>query len=1039
MDTIPSRNRNPSSKVLEAQCEEIEQCLNSILELEISKIESHDSLVDSTAQCKYYFKQYCDINFKLVEYKNSVGALSEADELKQARQLLKKEVKEFISLVNSALGDAYKDISFNSTLGSLSTFSQTLTETIQTVSPNSVNAVFGDNFVANVNKSEAEVSHLDQASNINFASRVDEPLAAKPLLSLSVSTSLLETVTKPASMSIDSVVDHFSSDVPPLLSSSPVQNRFKISSIPFNAYDDSQTLGIHTCFTPAVSSNTSTTYTHPTPAVVSFNSNMPSAPTPVVVSHNSGMYTHPTPAVVSSNSNMHLAPTPVVASHNSGMYTLPASTVGSPAQNMHPTPVVVSHNPGVYTLPASAVGFTNLNMHSTPAVVRLNSASNTLPSSTVGSISHVTAFPVVNSAMQPPTNLHTVSTPVNAVPNASQHNLPTFIRNNTAAQQLPNIVNQNVQAPSFSVAPPSVPVPTTSFPSHNLHPPLHNYSNQPRSDVLTNYILKSQLFKKVGQPFNGEAHKYHTWVNVMQRQMSGLSLDPWDILTILYENTEGKPKKVIENFMNIGAVDPHTTLVNTWNALYEQFGTSSRISSAINNQLESFPIIKSQYNTEKLRELINICRIISANMSTAEELRMFNMSVGLRKIWLKLPDRLQNGWRSKASELQQSQYNSPSLSDLIAYLENKHREYSNLSYTKQLTTQEFPKSDIDKKTTLKTDSKTGPVQNEKEHKVDKDAACPVHPTGKHHFHECLAFAKMTGEEKNTLINKNKRCYICLGPHLKSSCPRNITCKICQGKHATAVHREPSNSKFQNSECNNAFNETVGNLCTAVCGGNKQRSCSKVLLVDVNLPSKSSKSLRCYAIIDEQSSTSFADPKIAEFFEVDMPQKEYTIRTLTGLDTLMSGVEISGLRVKGVNQNKSIYIPPIVTTDCIPDCKSEVATPQDVMQHKHIAHLSKYFPPYDSNAEVLLLLGRDCSAAMATDCVARRAPYAHRTPVGWALVGIVCKSKHPQSSTNTVLKVQMNYSSYEHMEAFPAFPKDNCVKEILRNPFAHAPS
>ena len=43
------------------------------------------------------------------------------------------------------------------------------------------------------------------------------------------------------------------------------------------------------------------------------------------------------------------------------------------------------------------------------------------------------------------------------------------------------------------------------------------------------------------------------------------------------------------------------------------------------------------------------------------------------------------------------------------------------------------------------------------------------------------------------------------------------------------------------------------LCTLLCGNKKTyKNCSKTVLVDLSLPGVSSQSLRCYCIIDEQS-------------------------------------------------------------------------------------------------------------------------------------------------------------------------------------------
>ena len=70
--------------------------------------------------------------------------------------------------------------------------------------------------------------------------------------------------------------------------------------------------------------------------------------------------------------------------------------------------------------------------------------------------------------------------------------------------------------------------------------------------------------------------------------------------------------------------------------------------------------------------------------------------------------------------------------------------------------------------------------------------------------------------------------------------------------------------------------------------------------------------------------------------------------------------------------------------------------------------------------MLLLLGRDCGPAMSTQCFGYRAPYAHRTSLGWALVGEISCGQKLQDKT--VLKVQVNHSHCEHWDIGSTFPK-----------------
>ena len=211
---------------------------------------------------------------------------------------------------------------------------------------------------------------------------------------------------------------------------------------------------------------------------------------------------------------------------------------------------------------------------------------------------------------------------------------------------------------------------------------------------------------------------------------------------------------------------------------------------------------------------------------------------------------------------------------------------------------------------------------------------------------------------------------------------------------------------------------MSNFCSKLCDSPNGKNCSKTLLVDITLPHRSTKFLRRYCIIDEQSSCSFVDPHVKDFFNFSYSVQEYNLTILSGSSISSHGYIIEGLRVKGVGQKKSIQLPPVYTNEFIPNCKKEVASPSIVSQHNHIAHLSKNFTNPESNCDVLVLVGRDCGAAMSTKCFGFKAPYAHHT-LGWALVGETCPNAN-SSVLKSSVSVLKSCTYDPHMSASPRF-------------------
>ena len=103
-------------------------------------------------------------------------------------------------------------------------------------------------------------------------------------------------------------------------------------------------------------------------------------------------------------------------------------------------------------------------------------------------------------------------------------------------------------------------------------------------------------------------------------------------------------------------------------------------------------------------------------------------------------------------------------------------------------------------------------------------------------------------------------FLCFGRHHQSDCPSKVKYKKCSGKHATLLHFDTRTSKDNDRTGNSKSNDQASNLFTKLCSSKHSvKNCNKTLLVDLILMSASVKKLRWYAMLDEQSSSTFVDP------------------------------------------------------------------------------------------------------------------------------------------------------------------------------------
>ena len=593
--------------------------------------------------------------------------------------------------------------------------------------------------------------------------------------------------------------------------------------------------------------------------------------------------------------------------------------------------------------------------------------------------------------------------------------------------------SQHMHAPNPTPNPNINTHPYTPF--TQAHNTTHHTISNNTMDAATMQLLRQGVLQVPKNTYNGEPHLFQSFINQLNSHIQGIPLTPWDHMCVLEARTTGHPQRIVQSHMNSGNPDPQRTLNELYSELYRRFGSGNRVAHTLTSKLIALQPIKSADQTDKLEELLEICKSIRNNLHL-QELQEFNISTGIQKIWSKLPSPFQNAWRSQNLDYSRRNYGQhPPLAHFIDFLTTKFEEYSDPAYERRPI--EVNKRVYKEHKTFKTD-----VPNEEQTPTNNPgASCLIHTSAQHKMQDCKKFKNFNDDEKYAFMRKNDMCFKCLGKHRQNKCKETPKCEKCSRKHLTVLHREsfPERRENANERPTGSSDEANGStsLCTRVCGdGQRHMSCSKTLLVDVTWPEKSSKRLRCYAIVDEQSSSSFADPKLAKFFGIDAPKTKYHLTTLSGLRTTVHGIQIQGLKVKGVGEKRSFKLPTLVTNEAIPNNRDEVASPATVRAHPHISHYAKFFNDVDDNAETLLLIGRDSNDGIFTKQHGQKAPYVHHTRLGWALVGNVCTAT-TNANERKVLRTTIDHEHFHSENCFPLV-KDADQKRLAVDPFDQHP-
>ena len=118
--------------------------------------------------------------------------------------------------------------------------------------------------------------------------------------------------------------------------------------------------------------------------------------------------------------------------------------------------------------------------------------------------------------------------------------------------------------------------PSYSQPYH-YHPV--NYSNG--IDPHTRHMMKQNLLSGTGERFSGDPQQFTPWKINLQRRIEECGADSFDVINIILANTTGRPKSMVQSFLNAGITNPDTTLREIWHTIEYRIGTSERTSESL--------------------------------------------------------------------------------------------------------------------------------------------------------------------------------------------------------------------------------------------------------------------------------------------------------------------------------------------------------------------------------------------------------------------------------------------------------------------------
>lgn len=531
---------------------------------------------------------------------------------------------------------------------------------------------------------------------------------------------------------------------------------------------------------------------------------------------------------------------------------------------------------------------------------------------------------------------------------------------------------------------------------------------------IARFLARRELLSSSLTKFDDQPEGYWAWKSSFLNSLEGIGLTCSEELDLLTKWLGPQSSAHVKRIRAVHVNDPALGLRMAWSRLQECYGAAEMIEKALLDRVEKFPRINNK-DPQKLRELGDLLQeLVSArHEGNLPGLTYLDTARGLNPIVEKLPFGLQEKWISQGSnyKLHYKVHFPPFayFADFVcreAYIRNDPSFFlsssaattmkpdnavkkmrSSGNFISSHKTEVFSTSDSDT-----TDSPSA--------RPDVSSQCPIHKKP-HPLKRCRGFRTKTIEERKAFLKEAGICFRCCSSskHLAKDCKIAVQCKECNSdRHIAALHPGPAPWNSWTPESENGGEEkdepspTVNSKCTEVCGeSNSPRSCSKICLITVHLNGQPERSVRLYAILDDQSNRSLARSEFFDLFGLKGTDALYTLRTCAGL-TEMSGRRATSFIAQPLDGSLSINLPTLIECNYIPEDRSEIPTPEVAKHHTHLNSIAKHIPPLDPEAQILLLLGRDVLQVHKVRDQRNgpnNAPYAQRLDLGWVIIGEAC--------------------------------------------------
>nr|XP_046476830.1 uncharacterized protein LOC124216393 [Neodiprion pinetum] len=306
--------------------------------------------------------------------------------------------------------------------------------------------------------------------------------------------------------------------------------------------------------------------------------------------------------------------------------------------------------------------------------------------------------------------------------------------------------------------------------------------------------------------------------------------------------------------------------------------------------------------------------------------------------------------------------------------------------------------------------------------------------GNHYIAFCSTFRDKSLDQRREVVSAKKLCFNCLGPHQQKDCRSNKTCRVCNGRHHSLLHRNSSSistaansgtSQGQAAVAQPAVRDApISNSASQVSNHSAQPTMIKrspVLLATVQLIASNPETggrIIARALLDQGSESSFVTESLAQ--QLRLRRHQATI-PIIGVGAHQSAVTrgIATLQLQSrAHTSFSCQVEALV----LPRLTSYLPSFRLLIEDwPHLRGLNLADPSFAHPSQIDVILGADIYSNIIGQGVRRGAPgtpIAQETQFGWVLSGCVsAKAASPSYSAVQGFQCSLDHELLDLVQQF----------------------